>query len=43
MLRAQTTTIRTAGIPTRPGSLYKLLVPQTQYCKGTKPNTLQFK
>jgi len=28
MLRTQTTTIRTAGIPTRPGSSYQLLVPR---------------
>jgi len=43
MLRAQMTTTRTAGIPTRPGSLYPMLVPRTQCCKWTKPDTLQFK
>jgi len=37
MLRAQTTTTRTAEIPTRPGSLYQLLVPQTQCQRWTKP------
>jgi len=30
MLRAQTTTTCTAGIPTRPGSLCQLLAPRTQ-------------
>jgi len=43
MLRAQTTINRTAGIPTRPGSLYSMLVPRTQCYKWTKPDTLQFK
>jgi len=43
MLRTQTTTTRTAGIPTRPGSLYPMLMPQTQCYKWTKPDTLQFK
>jgi len=39
MLRAQTTTTRTAGIPTRPGSLYPRLVPGTQCYKWTKSDT----
>ena len=43
MLRAQTMTTRTAGIPTRPGSLYPMLVPRTQCYKWTKPDALQFK
>ena len=43
MLKAQTTTIRTAGIPIRPGSLYPMLVPRTQCYKWAKPDTLQFK
>jgi len=30
MLRIQTTTTRTVGIPTRPGSSYQLLVPRTE-------------
>jgi len=43
MLRAQTTTTCTAGIPTRPGSLYPVLVPGTKCYKWTKPDALQFK
>ena len=43
MLRALTTTTCTAGIPTRPGSLYPMLVPRTQCYKWTKPDTLQFR
>jgi len=43
MLRAQTTTTRTARIPFGPGSLYPMLVPGTQYYKWTKPGALQFK
>ena len=42
MLRAQTTTTHTA-IPTRPGSLYPMLVPGTKCYKWTKPDALQFK
>ena len=33
VLRAQTVTTRTAGIPTRPGSLYPTLVARTQCYK----------
>jgi len=36
-------TIRTAGVPTRPSSLYPMLVPRTQCYEWTKPHTLQFK
>ena len=43
MLRSQTTTTHTTGIPTRPSSLYPMLVPRTQCYKWTKPDTLQFK
>jgi len=43
MLRAQTTTTRTAGIPTQPGSLYPMLVPGTQCYTWTKTDALQFK
>jgi len=43
MLRAQTMTTRTAGIPTRSGSLCPMLVPRTQCYKWTKPDALQFK
>jgi len=43
MLRAQTTTTRTAGIPTRPDSLYPMLEPRTQCHKWTKSDTLQFR
>jgi len=43
MLRGETTTTRTVGIPTRPSSLHQILVPRTQCCKWTMPDTLQFK
>jgi len=43
MLRAQTTTNHTTGIPTRPCALYLMLVPRTPCYKWTKPDTLQFK
>jgi len=43
MLRAKTTTTRTAGIPTRPGSLHPMLVPGTQCYKWTKADVPQFK
>jgi len=43
MLRAETTATRTARIPTRPGSLYPMLVQGTQCYEWTKPNALQFK
>jgi len=43
MLRTHTKTTRTAGIPTRPGPSYQLLVPRTQCYNWTKPDTLQFK